>query len=259
MTQKTVKKLREWYQIQVGMLHEKSTIRWDWWLRLWLVLFIVLLVFLLHNLQTGGLPAIVTILLPPSPPVTIVARNDLPAFTVLTREKIAIQQGNQEQNPSPQDTLALKEQEEAIYQRITLRSYNKGEKIQLSDLGPRLPATHHYQVREIRASTSLTWIRVGDTLAFTLVNTACPSEAATAKTSVTCERRPTSSPPLLKDVVIIQEGKTSQNGLVALLVAIPLEENTDSVAFLNAGSSSIVAYPAANITGISTTKRSLIT
>jgi hypothetical protein len=207
-----------------------------------LVLFVF---FLLQSLQAGALPAIVGVLLPSSPSGTIVARNDLPAFTVLTQEKIAIMQGDQEKNPSPQDGPPLKEQEESLYQHITLRPYEKGEKIQLSDLGPRLPAGRGYQIREIKASASLAWIQAGDMLTFTLV--ACSSPTPNANTP--CAYQPNASPELLKDVVIIQAGKTSQDGLVALQVAIPLEENTGSVAFLEAGGNSVVAYPAATITG----------
>jgi hypothetical protein len=261
MTQ-AAKKTHNRSQAEIDFMWERRNIRWSWWIKgiIWSVLFLFfLLAFILHNLQAGGLPAVVTMLLPSSPPITIVARDDLPAFTILTREKIAIVQGDQERNPSSRDSSAVKEQEEAFYQRITLRLYSRGEKIQLSDLGPRLPATHNYQIREIKANASLNWIQVGDTLAFTLINTACSSEATASKTNSTCVHQPNALSLLLKNVVVIQVGKASQDDLIALLVAIPLEENSDSVAFLNVGGRLIVAYPVATITSISTTEWSLIT
>jgi hypothetical protein len=243
-------------------MRNKRSLRWGQsaWGVIWLVLFVFfLLAFFIGDLQTRGLPAIVAVLLPSEPPVTIIARNDLPAFTLLTKEKIAIMQGGQEKNPGPQDTDAIKKQEEAFYQRITLRPYSKGEVILLSDLGPKLPATHPYQIREINASASLAWIQADDMFTFTLVNTACSSGEAAPKTNPACSYQLDASSSLLRDVVVIQVGKTGQNGLTALLVAIPLEENIGSVALLNSGGSAIVADPTATITSMSTTERSFIT
>ena len=235
MIQQIAKELHDRYQKWIGLMREKRNFRWGSWVRgiIWLVLLFFFLVIFLHSLQAGGLPTI----------VTIVARNDLPAFTVLTQEKIALMQGDREKNPSPQDDPSVKKQEEALYQHVTLRPYEKGEKIQLNDLGPRLPAGRGYQIREIKASASLAWIQAGDMLTFTLV--ACSSP--TPNTNTPCA--PNTSPVLLKNVVIIQAGKPNQDSLVALQVAIPVEENTSSVAFLDAGGNSIVAYPAATITG----------
>lgn len=232
------------------MPQTSRNIRWDRLLGglIWLIIFACLCgLFVRHSQQTGG-SIIVNVLLASAPPATIVARNDLPAFTILTSEKIAIRQGEKEQPPAPQDTPAIKEQEQAVAQRITLHPYAKGEQIQARDLGPRLSATHHYQIREIKASASLAWIHTGDTLALTLINTTCTSEATTPKTTPDCALQSNTSSSQLKDVVVIQSGKTSKDDVMALLLAIPLEGNADALAFLQAGGSSIVAYPAASAT-----------
>ena len=216
---------------------------------------LLLLAFLLHNLQAQEFSAILSVFPDSEPPVTIVARADLPEFTLLTPPNLAILQGRLERNLSSPDTV--KQQEEAYYQRITLRPYLKGEEIQLADLGPRLPATHHYQLREINAHSALDWIHVGDTLSLILINTNCTTSSA-SKTNPACSFQTSTNTSLLKNVVVIEIGKTEQGGLRALLVAIPLEENASAIALLDPGQGNVVAYPVATTTGMSIARRFLV-
>lgn len=235
-------------------MRNRKTLRWDNWGcgMIWSALFLLLLLFfLLHSVQ--GLLSIATIFSRPEPPVTIVARADLPAFTLLTLDKIILLQGGVERNPSSQDTDALKQQERVYDRHITLRPYRQGEEIRLRDLGPPLSTLYQYQFREINARIALDWVQVGDTLSFMLVDTSCTTNGI-AGTNAPCSARSNTNPLWLKDTVVIEIEQTAQGGQRVLLVAVPLEENASALDLLDTGQEHIIAYPVATTASMSTAR-----
>ncbi len=208
------------------------------WL-IWGVIALVLLVFSLFELPVSGLPLFAALF--STPPVTFIAHDDISAFTILTPKNVDLMP------PGTQASDEIKQQEVKVYEHITLRAYEKGEEIQSKDLGPKLPANHTYQIREINASASTAWMQAGDILMFALANANC---SAGVTSTPTCPSQ-AGSRASLQDTVIVQVGKVGQNGLLALLVAIPLEENTRALAFLDAGGSAVVAYPLTTLTPFS--------
>jgi len=211
------------------------------WL-IWSAIALVLLGVALFELPVSGFPLFAALF--SAPPVTFIAHNDIPAFTILTTKNVDLVP------PWTQPSDAIKWQEARVYQHVTLRAYEKGEEIQGKDLGPKLPANHVYQIREINASTATAWMQAGDILTFALANASC---SAGATPTPTCSSQ-AETQVSLQDTVIVHVDKTGQNGLLALLVAIPLEENIRALAFLDAGSSAVVAYPLMTLTTLSQTQ-----
>ncbi|HEU5381655.1 MAG TPA: hypothetical protein VFV38_40060 [Ktedonobacteraceae bacterium] len=237
-------------------MRNRKILQWDNWGcgMVWSALFLLLLLFfLLHSVQGQGLSSVVAMFSRPDPPVTIVARTDLPAFTLLTLDKIALLQGGVERNPSSQDTDALKQQERLYNRHITLHPYRQGEEIRLGDIGPPLSTPYQYQVREINAHITLDWVQVGDTLSFMLIDTSCTMNGV-AGTNAACSAHSNANPLLLKDTVVIEIEQTAQGEQRVLLVAIPLEENASALALLDTGQEHIIAYPVATTASMSTAR-----
>ena len=243
-----MRRTRSQYEIWVGKVLRTRTFGClPGWI-LWICIALVLMsYFIFHDLR-NPLDSITAIFSPSSPPpIAFVASDDMPIFAVLTKDNFVIKQGNQNQNAYNSDQL--EQQRQMFYSRITLRPYSKGEEIHLSDLGPKVSPGITYQVREIDAMSTFSWLQAGDKINFLLVDTICSSQNITPTvTPSPSECLPQISSAMLVDVVILRVGEVGKNGIIPLLVAIPIIENKGKLPVLDHDIQHIIAYPETNIT-----------
>ena len=155
-----------------GMRAHGYVVSWITWISWLCIAAVLIFLFIFDNPQSRNTIGLIVSVLNPSPsmPIVFIAKTDIAMFTVITEDKIEIQQVDQ-----PNGNDQAERQMQSLLDRITLRRYEKGEVINPLDLGPRVLPTVTYQVREIVATSSIVWIHVGDTVQFNLVITYCSS------------------------------------------------------------------------------------
>lgn len=212
---------------------------------LWAVVALILLGYLIFHNLPNPFDALVAQLLPSSPPsLVFVAVDNLPVFTVLSKANLGVEQNSQIEHTYSNDQI--EQQAEQLYNRITLRSYMKGDKISSRELGPKLTSGISYQIREIAAASAFSWMHSGDTLNLLLIDTTCSSQnPVPAKMPSACFSHAPSH--VLTDVVILQVGTVEKDGTIPLLVAIPDVENKEELALLDHDIQNIIAYPETNL------------
>ena len=199
-----------------------------------------------------------------SPAVRFYARCDITIFTVLTQENItntmlastdqAIQ-GTCNQTSLPTSDM------KAWLGHITMRDYAAGERVDLSDLGPRISLNSPFEIREIIVDSTTAWIQPGDTMNFFLIEVPCSSASqiaspGTPTSSSTgpifgCLSRALASakPYTLGNTTILRLGTPGGGGLIPYLVAIPtdkVDHNQGAIALLDSNAEMTIAYPEFN-------------
>jgi hypothetical protein len=243
-----MRRTRSQYEVWVDKILRSRTIGCLPGCILWICIALVFLGYLTFHDLPNPFDFIRARLLPSSPPpIVFVARDNLPMFTVLTKANFDIEQNSQHQNAY--NSSQVEQRRQLFYNRITLRPYAKGEAITLSDLGPKVSSDITFQVREIDAMSTFSWMHIGDTLNFLLIDTACSSQNATP-TVTSSECLSQASSHMLLDVVILQVGTVEKDGTTPLLVAIPSVENKEELPLLDHDIQHIIAYPETIITAV---------